>query len=276
MPTKTPTMTLCWSGLTSLRLAVTCTGAPRRAGVSAARASVAGYDILARNKHSESIFPNQHSFRRRFNSGSSGNGDGKDMDPHAQFKEQMRELQEERAALFGPDADSPTTSSSNPLMPDPEQTPSGADRHEDFETQLREMQEERERMFEFEQEEYTAWSTVGGGDDKLSDSLMKKVQEARAAATTGDNTPETISVHKSHDDSSYRGLTHLSGDGESVNMVDVGDKAVTKRVARAETQVVFPPEVVEALQLTEESTDVMGPKGPIFATAKIAGIMAAK
>lgn len=55
-------------------------------------------------------------------------------------------------------------------------------------------------------------------------------------------------------------------------MVDVGDKAVTKRVAVAQTRVRFPPTVVEALQSIEFSTS----KGPVFHTAIVAGVMGAK
>src|SRR5437868_7143562 len=55
-------------------------------------------------------------------------------------------------------------------------------------------------------------------------------------------------------------------------MVDVGDKAVTKRTATAESRVRFPPQVAEALRAQGFSTA----KGPVFHTAIIAGVMAAK
>jgi cyclic pyranopterin phosphate synthase len=55
-------------------------------------------------------------------------------------------------------------------------------------------------------------------------------------------------------------------------MVDVGDKAVTKRTATAQTRVRFPREVAEALRSQGYSTA----KGPVFQTAIIAGTMAAK
>jgi MoaC family len=62
--------------------------------------------------------------------------------------------------------------------------------------------------------------------------------------------------------------------GNAVTMVDVGSKQVSRRTARAQSQVVFPPEVMAAFELRGE--ELIGPKGPIFATAKLAGIMAAK
>ena len=55
-------------------------------------------------------------------------------------------------------------------------------------------------------------------------------------------------------------------------MVDVGDKAVTKRTATAETRVRFPSDVASALRNQGFSTA----KGPVFQTAIIAGVMAAK
>jgi cyclic pyranopterin monophosphate synthase len=55
-------------------------------------------------------------------------------------------------------------------------------------------------------------------------------------------------------------------------MVDVGDKAVTKRSATAATRVKFPAGVAQALRSQQFNT----PKGPVFHTAIIAGTMAAK
>ena len=55
-------------------------------------------------------------------------------------------------------------------------------------------------------------------------------------------------------------------------MVDVGDKAISKRTAIAETRVRFPVHVAEALRTQDFSTA----KGPVFHTAIIAGVMAAK
>jgi cyclic pyranopterin phosphate synthase len=64
-------------------------------------------------------------------------------------------------------------------------------------------------------------------------------------------------------------LTHLSESGEA-HMVDVSAKAVTERVAVAEGRVVMQPETL-ALCLSGQAK-----KGDVFATARIAGIMAAK
>lgn len=70
-------------------------------------------------------------------------------------------------------------------------------------------------------------------------------------------------------DSAEPQLTHLRADG-SAHMVDVSDKAVTKRRAIAQAVLVTRPDVV-ALVLSGEL-----PKGEAIGTARIAGIMAAK
>jgi cyclic pyranopterin phosphate synthase len=64
-------------------------------------------------------------------------------------------------------------------------------------------------------------------------------------------------------------LTHLNESGEA-HMVDVGDKLVTPRVARAQAIVRMQPATLQAI-----IADQM-PKGDVLATARIAGIMAAK
>lgn len=55
-------------------------------------------------------------------------------------------------------------------------------------------------------------------------------------------------------------------------MVDVGDKSVTERKAVACAEVLLPPEVAARL----EGNDIQMAKGPVFHTASLAGIMAAK
>jgi cyclic pyranopterin phosphate synthase len=66
-------------------------------------------------------------------------------------------------------------------------------------------------------------------------------------------------------------FTHIDSQNRPT-MVDVGDKAVTKRTATAQTRVQFPADVAAALRQQEFSTK----KGPVFHTAIIAGVMAAK
>src|SRR5690606_12686512 len=66
-------------------------------------------------------------------------------------------------------------------------------------------------------------------------------------------------------------FTHLDQAG-SPSMVDIGGKAVTRRTARAEALVWLPESVREKF----EGGDIKSPKGPVFHTAILAGVMAAK
>lgn len=64
-------------------------------------------------------------------------------------------------------------------------------------------------------------------------------------------------------------LTHLDESG-AARMVDVGDKAVTQREARAEAFIRMQPTTLDMV------LEGRHPKGDVLATARIAGIMAAK
>ena len=64
-------------------------------------------------------------------------------------------------------------------------------------------------------------------------------------------------------------FTHLNQDGNA-NMVDISEKEKTKRTAKAKSILKVSAEVIEKIQ------DKSIPKGDVFATARIAGILAAK
>jgi cyclic pyranopterin phosphate synthase len=71
-------------------------------------------------------------------------------------------------------------------------------------------------------------------------------------------------------------LSHVDEHGQPI-MVDVGAKAVTRRTATAQAVVDFPPEVMAQLRAgTASQAELVGPKGPVFATAVVAGIQAVK
>lgn len=70
---------------------------------------------------------------------------------------------------------------------------------------------------------------------------------------------------------SRRRLTHVDA-ARRPTMVDVGEKAVTHRTASAEAHVFLPPSVGLELRRTGHRTK----KGPVFETAIIAGVLAAK
>jgi cyclic pyranopterin phosphate synthase len=66
-------------------------------------------------------------------------------------------------------------------------------------------------------------------------------------------------------------LTHINEKNQPA-MVNVGQKKVTYRLAKARTQVLLPKAVCDALV----NGDIQSPKGPVFHTAILAGTMAAK
>lgn len=66
-------------------------------------------------------------------------------------------------------------------------------------------------------------------------------------------------------------FTHIDSDGNP-SMVDVGSKAVSQRIATARSTVQLPEEVISML----DNKEIVTKKGPVFQTAILAGIMAAK
>ena len=66
-------------------------------------------------------------------------------------------------------------------------------------------------------------------------------------------------------------LTHLDAQGNP-SMVDVSEKAITKRIAKARSIVVLGDVIMDLLQ----NNEIQSKKGPVFQTAIIAGVMAAK
>ena len=145
----------------------------------------------------------------------------------------------------------------------------GVDPYESFREQLKELQEERELLFGFTEEETDSWKQQGASIDM---GQLESLHQARLYKQKGDNTFDVL------DDTSKslsNPFTHLSDDGAEISMVDVGHKQVTQRIARAQSKVIFPPEVMSAFSKLGEF-ELVGPKGPIFSTAKLAGIMAAK
>jgi cyclic pyranopterin monophosphate synthase len=66
-------------------------------------------------------------------------------------------------------------------------------------------------------------------------------------------------------------FSHLDNE-QRPTMVDVSDKSSTKRTAVAESRVRFPPNVAAALL----ENGLRSPKGPVFDTAIVAGVMGAK
>jgi cyclic pyranopterin phosphate synthase len=66
-------------------------------------------------------------------------------------------------------------------------------------------------------------------------------------------------------------FTHLDAE-QRPTMIDVSDKTATKRSATAEARVIFPAAVAAALR----DHGLRSPKGPVFDTAIVAGVLGAK
>lgn len=66
-------------------------------------------------------------------------------------------------------------------------------------------------------------------------------------------------------------FTHLDASGNP-SMVDVGGKKLTKRTAKARSIIILNDEILSHF----EGEDIQTKKGPVFQTAIIAGVMAAK
>ncbi len=66
-------------------------------------------------------------------------------------------------------------------------------------------------------------------------------------------------------------FSHLDKSGNP-KMVDVSDKTITERQARAKSLVILPEEIIDKL----DDGDILTKKGSVFQTAILAGVMAAK
>jgi hypothetical protein len=153
--------------------------------------------------------------------------------------------------------------------------------------QLQELNDEREQLFGFTPEEQEAWKSPQIHSSKLLDAVEQARRELHSStirkeeADDADYRQEQAIEHESFPPQStllstqkQHKFTHLDKHNKGIHMVNVGDKIVTQRRAKASSRVVFPPQVMAAF--SHENGDFVGPKGPIFETAKLAGIMAAK
>jgi len=221
-------------------------------------------------------------FVRFSSSTSNGNTGGDDSGAmmHNLFEQQMMELENERKSVFGEEK-TEASSSGGEMEPIDQCGISSDDDNE-------QMHADRAALFGFTNDERKVWSTAGDEPHTHSPAFMRAVHAARDAHFDDGSGEKEGIVYKDDDGAQYSvaegaifeqhtEFTHLTAKGDSVSMVDVGTKAVTRRVAKARSIVIFPPAVMEAFVLKSGQKDeLVGPKGPIFATAKIAGIMGAK
>lgn len=218
---------------------------------------------------------------------------------HSIYHAQMKEIQSEREEIFGTTAsddanDSPDLSQTaksyfeskdgaehpspkefafKPTSPTPSQIPPTGWNAE----QTEEANAERESLYAFSDEENVAWKNIGDSASNVHQirELMEKHDNIIDAANTAVNTPQPSRTAPTPTPTASS-FSHLTPQGDGVSMVDVGHKTVSRRVAVARSVVVFPPEVLSAFKIGKSNSEMIGPKGPIFETAKIAGIMGAK
>ena len=207
-------------------------------------------------------------------------------DLHALYEEQMKEIQSEREAVFGPDDGGSSTESlaetARPYLNHPESDMS-ADHQEDIRSAPLSMRpdatyseedekNDREARFGFTDDERDTWSNANNHTPRGTQVHYESIKQ-QLKGPHGRPSPSN-SINESSSDDGSGSFSHLNARGDGVSMVDVGNKAVTRRTAVARTRVTFPLEVMSAFQISQ--SEIIGPKGPIFETAKIAGIMGAK
>jgi cyclic pyranopterin monophosphate synthase len=179
-----------------------------------------------------------------------------------------------------------------------------ADNDDDDDLLWERKKQDRELLYGFTEQEHVAWANHGRSnqhdDDGANRLTMEEIIRYRAAhfarldrqaeealpaegEVAGTTTPLSQQQQKGSTSSTSApgpALSHVSADGSTLHMVDVGEKPLTTRIATAETIVQFPTAVVTALRKSSSSSnndsELLSKKGPVFATAITAGIMAAK
>jgi len=214
-------------------------------------------------------------------------------DLHALYHDQMKEIQSERESIFGKESEDDPSNQSPDLSQTAKSYFTSSLNDDSTQQSLQQPTEdtsttpqfrppnwnaeeyeaaaaERDALYDFSDEEKSAWSS-NNGTETLSSLHMLKIREMIRQAPD-----ETSDINTSAEESetTTTQFSHLTPQGDGVSMVDVGHKVSSRRVATARSVVVFPPEVMSAFQVN--NNEMVGTKGPIFETAKIAGIMGAK
>ena len=162
----------------------------------------------------------------------------------------------------------------------------GSDAYAVYKEQMEDLQAEREALFMFSDEEKLSWTnhSVTEGNSKSNNSNNSSSSEVQYRSledtlthlrSLGSNEFSMNEEDDSYMVSPSSPFTHLSSSGDSISMVDVGNKIATTRMAKAQCKVIFPSEVMAAFDIRNNG-EMVGPKGPIFETARLAGIMGAK
>ena len=255
-----------------------------------------GYDLQLFKHHNDrsttSYLIHQPYSSTSYNQHKVSDGGSSTTDLHSLYHDQMKEIQNERESIFGKESeddpsnqspdlsqtansyftlkDSSSTSQQSLQQPASDATSSPQFRPPNWNVEEYEAAAaERDALYDFSDEEKSAWSS-NSGTETLSSLHMLKIREMIRQA------PDEVDAEKSTSDTTHQAsqFSHLTPQGDGVSMVDVGHKVSSRRVATARSVVVFPPEVMSAFQVN--NNEIVGHKGPIFETAKIAGIMGAK
>ena len=191
-------------------------------------------------------------------------------DLHSLYLEQMNEINKDREAIFGrsdPKLESQDISVLAKTYAEQQESV-----REPPNWNAEEVYAEREALYQFTSEEKNAWSNYSSSTPlQISQQKLMMIKEALAQREREEHAQSVERSPETHEVSQF---THLNPQQDSISMVDVGEKKSTRRTAKARSVVVFPPEVISAFELREN--DMIGPKGPIFETARLAGIMGAK
>ena len=159
---------------------------------------------------------------------------------------------------------------------------------------------QREEMYEFSSHDRTSWGKPQPDHDTMQQVIkaihLERQQEQQQQQPKNENqySATTPSKQQQPQQMDHESFSHVTKDGTSIHMVDVGKKDVTSRMAHARSEVWLPANVLAAFLPSSSSllvsstsdddnntqnyssNELIGPKGPIFATAKLAGIMGAK
>jgi cyclic pyranopterin phosphate synthase len=164
---------------------------------------------------------------------------------------------------------------------------------------LNDIQIDRENQLKQQYQQQQSWknaSSITSASTSTSTTNVSNQSQSESESQSNENKNKNKSSlqqqHQQEEHQHHESFSHVNKDGTGVHMVDVGKKVVTSRTAHARSEVWLPSCVIEAFlpgintssssssSISSISSSVLeeliGPKGPIFSTAKIAGIMAAK
>jgi cyclic pyranopterin phosphate synthase len=220
----------------------------------------------------------------------SGKPDPSGSELHSLYLEQMNEINADRDAIFGPsdpaleshDISQLAKTYSEAQAQDIESIDSHSDEPAAAAPPAWNKEEayaEREALFQFTSEEKSAWANYSTSNPlQMNQHKLHLIKEALAHRERVEHASQSTAAASSRDQStnSTSQFTHLSAQQNTISMVDVGNKTPTRRIAKARCTVTFPPEVLSAFSTQPQNKDMIGPKGPIFETARLAGIMGAK